>query len=115
MNKAFSPSFSFNLMSADFTVHDVWATDDTDEVELEYKTLLKKGHNYGELDLYFLSDLGEAQDSTLLGVCYMPGDDANEEDIILDGCTILAGTMPGGETERYNMGATSIHETGHVR
>ncbi|KJX96273.1 metalloprotease 1 like protein [Zymoseptoria brevis] len=113
MNRAFAPSFTFTLISADLTTNDIWATHDDDDFELEYKSLLKKGHNYGELDLYFLSDLGRATQSTLLGTCYMPGDSPSEEEVILDGCTILAGTMPGGETERYNLGATAIHETGH--
>lgn len=115
MNRAFAPSFTFYLVSADLTTNDIWATHDDDDFELEYKSLLKRGHGYGELDLYFLSDLGRATQSTLLGTCYMPGDSPSEEEVMLDGCTILAGTMPGGETERYNLGATAIHETGHVR
>jgi hypothetical protein len=68
MNKAYAPSFNFTLMDADFTVNDLWAKDGTTEnIELEFKTLLKKGKNYGELDLYFLSDLTLNQGSTLLG------------------------------------------------
>jgi hypothetical protein len=44
----------------------------------------------------------------------MPGDNPSAEDIVLDGCTNLADTMPGGSTPQYNLGATAVHETGHV-
>lgn len=32
---------------------------------------------------------------------------------IRDGAVNRAGTLPGAETERYNMGITTVHEVGH--
>lgn len=114
MNTAYAGSFVFNLKDTDFTIHDIWATVNTDENEEAYKTVLQKG-SYADLNLYFLSDLGRAENSTLLGFCYMPESDPDSQEVLLNGCTNLASTMPGGGSDRFGMGMTSVHEVGHVR
>lgn len=113
MNTAYAGSFIFTLKAVDFTIHDVWATVNTDDNEAAYKTVLNKG-SYADLNLYFLSDLGKAENSTLLGFCYMPESDPDAQELLLNGCTNLASTMPGGGSERFGMGMTSVHEVGHV-
>lgn len=49
----------------------------------------------------------------LLGFCYFPEKKPTAELRTLDGCVNLAGSMPGGETRAYNLGATAVHEAGH--
>lgn len=113
MNTAYAGSFTFKLMDVDYTIHDIWATQNTDDNEEAYKTVLSKG-SYADLNLYFLSDLGKAEGSTLLGFCYMPESDPDSQELLLNGCTNLASTMPGGESDRFGLGMTSVHEVGHV-
>jgi len=72
------------------------------------KTALRRG-GYRDLNLYFLSDLGGG----LLGFCYFPVDNPTVKQLTLDGCINLAGSLPGGETPRYNLGGTAAHESGH--
>lgn len=110
MNAAYSGSrFAFNLKSTDYTVNDTLAAAPADSpLELEYKTKLRKG-TYKDLNLYFLSDLGDG----LLGFCYFPEKKPTAELRVLDGCVNLAGSMPGAETKNYNLGATAVHEVGH--
>ncbi|GIZ41295.1 hypothetical protein CKM354_000460600 [Cercospora kikuchii] len=109
MNEAYaSARFAFKTISIDYTVNDAWASALDGPLEVEYKTKLRKG-GYDDLNLYFLSDLGNG----LLGFCYFPEPFASPEQRIVDGCVNLAGSMPGGETPSYNLGATAVHETGH--
>ena len=112
MNQAYGPSgFQFNLLGTDFTANDDWAAaGQGSQAELEMKTSLHKG-TYENLNLYFLSDLGGG----LLGFCYFPLDNPTENDLNLDGCVNLAGTLPGAnEQPDYALGVTTVHETGHV-
>ncbi|KAK5174906.1 uncharacterized protein LTR77_000042 [Saxophila tyrrhenica] len=111
MNSAYAPSgFSFNLLDTSFTVNDDWASaGQSTAAELEMKTELRQG-SYDTLNLYFLSDLGGG----LLGFCYFPEQDPSAQDKILDGCVNLAGSMTGvGEYPDYDLGYTTVHETGH--
>ncbi|KAF7187653.1 Extracellular metalloprotease [Pseudocercospora fuligena] len=93
----------------DFTVQGDWAaaTPGSDE-ETDMKKELRQG-SYGDLNLYFLSDLGGG----LLGFCYFPTSNPDANMQVLDGCINLAGSMPGGETNGYNEGMTAVHESGH--
>ena len=112
MNTAYGPSgFQFNLLDVDFTANDDWASSGQGtQTELEMKSSLHKG-TYENLNLYFLSDLGGG----LLGFCYFPLASPTENDLTLDGCVNLAGTLPGGnEQPDYALGLTTVHETGHV-
>jgi hypothetical protein len=109
MNSAFASSrFSYNTKSIDYYVNDTWAKADYGPVEIEYKTALRKG-SYQDLNLYFLSDLGRG----LLGFCTFPTETITDFVRVRDGCVNLAGSLPGGETVPYNLGATAVHETGH--
>ena len=73
------------------------------------KDALRKG-TYADLNLYVLSDIGPL----LLGVCRFPQNTSSDSDVFInDGCMVATGTLPDGEIERYNEGATAIHEIGH--
>ncbi len=112
MNSAYGPSgFSFSLVSTTFTVNDAWAAaGQGSSAELAMKRKLHKG-SYDTLNLYFLSDLGGG----LLGFCYFPEEAPTANEKILDGCVNLAGSMPSvGELPNYDLGLTTVHETGHV-
>jgi hypothetical protein len=102
-------AISFNLRGTDFTVNNAWAAASAgSSAELQMKQALKKG-SYGQLDLYFLSDLGGG----LLGFCYFPVASPSTRDRQLDGCINLADSLPGGSATNYNEGATAVHEVGH--
>ncbi|WDK09160.1 metalloprotease 1 [Colletotrichum graminicola] len=66
--------------------------------------------DYGALNLYFLRDVGDA-----FGYCYFPttASPGSTNYYILDGCTILFSTVPGGSSTNYNLVRTVIHEVGH--
>ncbi|KAI0201168.1 metalloprotease [Astrocystis sublimbata] len=108
MNSAYNPhGVSFTLASSDWTVNTQWARDGN---EPAMKAALRKG-SYSDLNIYFLGDLGGG----LLGYCYFPTSDNAEgsEGFMLDGCTILGQSVPGGSAAPYNMGGTAAHEVGH--
>ncbi|KAI0157979.1 Metalloprotease [Hypoxylon sp. FL1284] len=107
MNADYSPhGISFNLVSTDYTVNSNWAADGG---ELAMKQALRKG-TYSDLNIYFLGNLGGG----LLGYCYFPDDVASGSDAFyLDGCTILAQSVPGGSVPPYDLGGTAVHEVGH--
>ncbi|KAI8963100.1 Metalloprotease [Daldinia sp. FL1419] len=97
---------SFNLVDTDWTVNDNWAADGD---EIAMKQALRKG-TYSDLNIYFLGNLGGG----LLGYCYFPDNVAEgSTEFYLDGCTILAHSVPGGSAAPYNLGGTAVHETGH--
>ncbi|CZT25776.1 related to Extracellular metalloprotease 1 [Ramularia collo-cygni] len=110
MNEAYSSmGVSYSLLATDFTVNNAWATAGQDSTtERAMKQALKRG-SYGQLDLYFLSDLGGG----LLGFCYFPVASPSSTDRILDGCINLADSLPGGSATNYDEGMTAVHEVGH--
>ncbi len=107
LNTAYSSlDVSFNIVSVDRTVNDRWARGQNDA---GMKRALRQG-SYADLNLYFLSNLGDG----LLGFCYFPTNAApGSNNFILDGCVMLAGTVPGGGVPNYDGGATTVHEVGH--
>lgn len=107
MNDAYgSHGISFNLISTDYTVDDDWATG---EYDYEMKSQLRQG-TYADLNLYFLSDLTNG----ILGFCQFPGSFPRGSDAYYtDGCSVLAGSVPGGDVRHYNMGGSAVHEVGH--
>ncbi|RYF02021.1 MAG: zinc metalloprotease, partial [Oxalobacteraceae bacterium] len=109
MSDAFaSTGFSFELVGFDITVQDTWAQASAGSTEeTAMKTALHQG-SYQDLNLYFLSDLGEG----LLGFCYFPTSNPSAGMKILDGCIMLADSMPGGAATNYDMGLTAVHEVG---
>jgi len=110
MNTYYNPwNISFTLADTDYTVNNNWAAAGAGtNAELNMKRALRQG-GYRDLNLYFLSDLGGG----LLGFCYFPRDNPTVKQLTLDGCINLAGSLPGGETPRYNLGGTAAHESGH--
>ena len=119
-----SSNISFDLISTDYTVNDTWATDGNDA---EMKVALRKG-NYSALNVYFQTNLSSIVDgapSQMLGYCtlptnvtYLPCDGCEEaefpsSDYAMDGCNVLAGSMPNGNVDDYNQGKTAVHEIGH--
>ncbi|KAI1128645.1 metalloprotease [Nemania abortiva] len=108
MNSAYAPhGISFNLVSSDWTVNSNWAADGNEQA---MKKALRKG-TYSDLNIYFLGNLGGG----LLGYCYFPTSShaTGSTNFILDGCTILAQSVPGGTATPYNLGGTVTHEVGH--
>ncbi|KAI0965278.1 metalloprotease [Xylaria arbuscula] len=98
---------SFNLVSSDWTVNSNWAADGAEQA---MKKALRKG-TYSDLNIYFLGNLGGG----LLGYCYFPVSShaTGSTNFILDGCTILGQSVPGGSAAPYNLGGTATHEIGH--
>ncbi|MDI1487458.1 MAG: hypothetical protein OHK93_006728 [Ramalina farinacea] len=107
LNKSYSPhSITFKLISTDFTVNNNWATGNYDSA---MKPALRKG-NYADLNVYFLSDLGDG----LLGICNFPANAPRGSTTFQqDGCDVLAGSLPGGDVANYNQGGSATHEIGH--
>lgn len=68
----------------------------------------RKG-GYDTLNIWFYDDMEDGMN----GVCTFPHDDDPESSLWRDGCHVLAGTMPGGDREFYNVGYTAVHEAGH--
>ncbi|PNS16978.1 hypothetical protein CAC42_4942 [Sphaceloma murrayae] len=111
MNDAYAPAgISFRNLATTFTINEAWATGGLSgsETEREMKTALRRG-TYQTLNLYFLSDLGGG----LLGYCYFPEKTLNSTLVTRDGCINLAGSMPGGDADNYDLGLTAVHEVGH--
>ncbi|MCJ1447064.1 MAG: hypothetical protein MMC23_007573 [Stictis urceolatum] len=119
-----SSNISFKLVGTDYTINDSWATD-VDDVDM--KIALRRG-NYSSLNVYFqtnLSTMAYGEPSQLLGYCTLPTNvtyspcdrcDVAEfpaSNYAMDGCNILAGSMPNGAVVGYNMGKTAVHEIGH--
>ncbi|KAI3317849.1 metalloprotease [Xylariaceae sp. AK1471] len=108
MNSAYSPhGITFSLVSSDWTVNSNWAADGAEQA---MKKALRKG-TYADLNIYFLGNLGGG----LLGYCYFPTSShaSGSTNFILDGCTILGQSVPGGTAAPYNLGGTATHEVGH--
>ncbi|KAI1108550.1 metalloprotease [Nemania sp. NC0429] len=108
MNSAYGPhGISFNLVGSDWTVNSNWAADGNEQA---MKKALRKG-TYADLNVYFLGNLGGG----LLGYCYFPTSShaSGSTNFIIDGCTILAQSVPGGTAAPYNLGGTVTHEVGH--
>ncbi|KAG8625286.1 hypothetical protein KVT40_007037 [Elsinoe batatas] len=109
-------SFSFNTVSVDYYVNDTWARcydPFGTSCQREYKSALRKG-TYSDLNLYYLSDLGEG--IGLLGFATFPETAPTATDVILDGAVNLAATLTGAGVpsyEDYDLGLTTVHEVGH--
>jgi hypothetical protein len=101
-----STGISFSLKNITRTVNTRWATDGA---ELAMKKELRQG-DYSALNVYF-----QTEASGYLGYCYFPEPDIvqGSDDFYLDGCTILATSVPGGGEVNYDEGKTATHEIGH--
>lgn len=111
MNTAYAPTgFQFTLLKTTFTTNDDWAAAaDGSQEEYDMKSSLREG-DYGDLNIYFVSNLGGG----MLGVCPFPDEHNGSDDtFLLDGCMVQASSMPGGDETNYDMGGTAVHEVGH--
>ncbi|KAL2061241.1 hypothetical protein VTL71DRAFT_7514 [Oculimacula yallundae] len=106
MNANYAASgFQFVSKGTDYTINTSWASDGG---EVAMKRALRKG-TYRDLNIYFQYSLGNA-----FGYCYFPTNAAaGSQSFILDGCSILYSTVPGGSSTNYNLGKTVTHEVGH--
>ncbi|CAH0051705.1 unnamed protein product [Clonostachys solani] len=96
---------NLNLAGISKTVNATWSRF---EDQLGMKTQLRNG-TYKDLNIYFLDSVGGAY-----GVCTYPlNTTAGSTDFYLDGCTVLATTVPGGTEKPYDLGKTATHEVGH--
>ncbi|KAK7216143.1 hypothetical protein V2G26_004146 [Clonostachys chloroleuca] len=96
---------NLNLAGISKTVNATWSRF---EDQLGMKTQLRNG-TYKDLNIYFLDSVGGAY-----GVCSYPlNTTAGSTDFYLDGCTVLATTVPGGTEKPYDLGKTATHEVGH--
>ncbi|VUC26055.1 unnamed protein product [Clonostachys rosea] len=96
---------NLNLAGISKTVNATWSRF---EDELGMKTHLRNG-TYKDLNIYFLDSVGGAY-----GKCPYPvNTTAESTDFYLDGCSVLATTVPGGAEKPYDLGKTATHEVGH--
>ena len=113
-------SIGFNLRGFDRRTNDTWARNGDD---LAMKRALRRG-KYSSLNIYYQSKLqatpntpGIPAGSILLGFCSLPATGIRTTTAasvyVLDGCNILSSTMPGGSTNGYNSGGSTVHEVGH--
>ncbi|RYP08946.1 hypothetical protein DL764_001557 [Monosporascus ibericus] len=117
MNQAYGPyGIQFTLLTMDRVTDSRLANFNTsffrdpeaDQYRLNYLKTTRKG-DYSELNIWLYTSLGDG----LNGVCTLPQANYPVEELWRDGCHVAAGTMPGGDRERYNVGFTAVHETGH--
>ncbi|SPO01474.1 related to Extracellular metalloprotease MGG_08041 [Cephalotrichum gorgonifer] len=105
--------FSFFHADTTRTVDPDWATNSLDpSTDMDMKGSLRQG-SYADLNIYLLKGLITNDGKNVLGRCYFPMSQPRDEDVVLDGCSVLAATVPGGSMERYNLGKTVSHEVGH--
>ncbi|KAK2808604.1 hypothetical protein FQN49_008703 [Arthroderma sp. PD_2] len=106
LNQTYEPAgISFTLAEVSRTDNANWAAGGD---ETGMKRELRKG-TYSSLNVYFAPNL----EGGLLGFCYFPMANPSESDLLVDGCVILSGSVPGGETAPFNEGKTTTHEVGH--
>jgi hypothetical protein len=111
LNKAYKPyDISFNHLDTNFVVNGNWSTGFHDDVMMKH---LRRG-SYKDLNLYFI-DTPRYEDEVAYGVCSFPHEDGktDKEILAMDGCRIMAETVPGGTAKNFNMGGTAVHEVGH--
>jgi len=98
MNDDFAAAgITFKLAGTTRTVNSVWAADGN---ELAMKKALRKG-DYKTLNVYF-----QALSGGTLGYCYFPTTQSGNT-LIIDGCSILYTSVPGGSQTNYNLGRVS--------
>ena len=110
LKKDFLPhGITFKLIDTLQHYDDDWATGVD---ALEMKTFVRQG-TYADLNIYYVSDMHETT-GDWYGYCNFPGDTSADASIlVLDGCVIDTGTLPGGNLPPYNIGSTTTHEVGH--
>lgn len=107
LNDNYAPSgISFVFKTTDRTINPDWSND-PETYEYDMKSSLRKG-TYKDLNLYYTKSIGK-----YLGYCHFPTNASDgDEDFEIDGCTIVASSMPGNAGQ-YGLGKTTTHEVGH--
>ena len=93
----------------DYEQNQQWASA---QDEMGMKAKLRKG-GYGDLNVYYVATLGGGAS----GVCYLPTTSSPGSQInVIDGCSVVASTVPGGTGGDRSMGQNDMvltHEVGH--
>jgi hypothetical protein len=106
LNAAYAASsFSFSLISVDYSNNDSWLTCSGGTCESQMKNALRQGGS-NALNVYS-NNMGGG----LLGWATFPSSYASNPKN--DGVVILAASVPGGTAAPYNEGDTLTHEVGH--
>ena len=104
VNEAYAPhNIFFNHVETIRTFNETWANgSNTTTMQAE----LRKG-SYATLNVYSMISLYGPP----LGRCNLPeAVEAGDDAFLEDGCTIVAGTMPGGDVPDNDQGGTLVHE-----
>jgi hypothetical protein len=103
VSAAYAPhGISFNLLEITRNVNAEWQGDGIPQM----KAALRQG-DYATLNVYTVDDIG----SGIVGFCPFPEQVTEGDEIFTeDGCTILAGAMPGGDVPNYDQGGVLVHE-----
>lgn len=101
---AYAPhGIHFNHIKTIRTINSRWSNGEDIE---GMKASLRRG-SYADLNVYVADYFGNGT----AGFCTFPDRVMEGDDIFLqDGCGIVAGTLPGGDFQDHNEGATLVHE-----
>lgn len=100
---------SFRNAQLQFRLSEVKPVDNAAWSRNQDSTAMKTQLHVGDakqLNIYILQDMGGKMAETTY-----PWDYARNPE--LDGCSIIYSTLPGGETQDYNLGINLVHEVGH--
>jgi Pregnancy-associated plasma protein-A len=111
LNSAYSPTFSFNLVSALMYDRPDYYNCNIEDPALERR--MKQEFRQGGMSALNLYACNPADG--VLGWATFPDGSmgGGSRDVKMDGVVIGTGTMPGGNTAPYNLGDTATHEIGH--
>lgn len=104
----FAPhGIQFDLKNITKSVNASWADN---SYSYDMKRALRQG-DYTALNIFYVSDMGSG-----IGECTFPANSSGLNwnwTAVVDGCTVLAQSVPGGTRQNANLGGTTTHEVGH--